>query len=201
MKRILIIASHEKMADGMKDTLNFISGGIQETIALSAYVDNRPVEEAVDEVMDGFEGEDEVVVLTDLMVGSVNQKFFKYRTRPHTHIVSGMNLPLAFQIAMEPQGKYMAFAQKASASATSYTTMLCFSRANSIYDEYGVNLGCNLIGNWYTLKNFKIGSISAGGYTAFSGAIPIVCEITNNGNSWTYSHLRVYNGIIVGYWN
>ena len=102
---------------------------------------------------------------------------------------------------LEPQGKYMAFAQKASSSATSYTTMLCFSRANSIYDEYGVNLGCNLIGNWYTLKNFKIGSISAGGYTAFSGAIPIVCEITNNGNSWTYSHLRVYNGIIVGYWN
>lgn len=36
---------------------------------------------------------------------------------------------------------------------------------------------------------------------AFSGSIPIVCEITNNGNSWTYSHLRVYNGIIVGYWN
>lgn len=102
---------------------------------------------------------------------------------------------------LEPQGKYMAFAQKASASASSYTTMLCFSRANSIYDEYGVNMGCNLIGNWYTLKNFKIGSISAGGYTAFSGAIPIVCEITNNGNSWTYSHLRVYNGIIVGYWN
>lgn len=102
---------------------------------------------------------------------------------------------------LEPQGKYMAFAQKASASASSYTTMLCFSRANSIYDEYGVNMGCNLIGNWYTLKNFKIGSISAGGYTAFSGAIPIVCEITNNGNSWTYSQLRVYNGIIVGYWN
>lgn len=102
---------------------------------------------------------------------------------------------------LEPQGKYMAFAQKASASASSYTTMLCFSRANSIYDEYGVNMGCNLIGNWYTLKNFKIGSISAGGYNAFSGSIPIVCEITNNGNSWTYSHLRVYNGIIVGYWN
>ena len=102
---------------------------------------------------------------------------------------------------LEPQGKYMAFAQKASSSATSYTTMLCFSRANSIYDEYGVNMGCNLIGNWYTLKNFKIGSISAGGYNAFSGSIPIVCEITNNGNSWTYSHLRVYNGIIVGYWN
>lgn len=107
MKRILVIASHEKMADGMKDTLNFISGGIQETIALSAYVDNRSAEETIEEVMDGFEEEDEVVVLTDLMAGSVNQKFFKYRTRPHTHIVSGMNLPLAFQIAMEPQGEYI----------------------------------------------------------------------------------------------
>jgi hypothetical protein len=114
---------------------------------------------------------------------------------------SGNNAHKGLVFDLESQGKYMAFAQKASASATSYTTMLCFSRANSIYDEYGVNLGCNLIGNWYTLKNFKIGSISAGGYTAFSGAIPIVCEITNNGNSWTYSHLRVYNGIIVGYWN
>ena len=114
---------------------------------------------------------------------------------------SGNNDHKGLVFDLEPQGKYMAFAQKASSSATSYTTMLCFSRANSIYDEYGVNLGCNLIGNWYTLKNFKIGSISAGGYTAFSGAIPIVCEITNNGNSWTYSHLRVYNGIIVGYWN
>ena len=114
---------------------------------------------------------------------------------------SGNNAHKGLVFDLEPQGKYMAFAQKASASATSYTTMLCFSRATSIYDEYGVNLGCNLIGNWYTLKNFKIGSISAGGYTAFSGAIPIVCEITNNGNSWTYSHLRVYNGIIVGYWN
>lgn len=114
---------------------------------------------------------------------------------------SGNNGHKGLVFDLEPQGKYMAFAQKASSSATSYTTMLCFSRANSIYDEYGVNMGCNLIGNWYTLKNFKIGSISAGGYNAFSGSIPIVCEITNNGNSWTYSHLRVYNGIIVGYWN
>lgn len=76
MKRILIIASHEKMADGMKDTLNFISRGIQETIALSAYVDNRPVEEAVDEVMDGFEGEDEVVVLTDFNGRKCKSKVF-----------------------------------------------------------------------------------------------------------------------------
>ena len=95
MKRILVTASHHKMADGLKDTLNFVSGGVQETIALSAYLDNQPVEEAGDELMKGFAEEDEVIVLTDLTSGSVNQQFFRYRNRPHTHIVSGMNLPLA----------------------------------------------------------------------------------------------------------
>ncbi len=100
-------ASHHRMADGLKDTLEFISGGIQETIALSAYVDNRPVEDAVEELMNGFADEEVVIVLTDLTSGSVNQQFFKYRSRPHTHIVSGMNLPLAFQIAMEPKGEYI----------------------------------------------------------------------------------------------
>lgn len=107
MKRILVTASHHRMAEGLKDTLEFVSGGAQETIALSAYVDNQPIEEAVEKLMNGFADEDEVVILTDLTSGSVNQQFFKYRNRPHTHIVSGMNLPLAFQIAMEDQDEYI----------------------------------------------------------------------------------------------
>lgn len=107
MKRILVTASHHKMAEGLRDTLAFISGGDQETIALSAYLDNQPVAEAVEELMNSFNDEDELVILTDLTAGSVNQQFFKYRNRPHTHIVSGMNLPLAFQVAMEPQEDYI----------------------------------------------------------------------------------------------
>ena len=107
MKRILVTASHHRMAEGLKDTLAFVSGGAQETIALSAYVDNQPIEEAVETLMNGFADEDEVVILTDLTSGSVNQQFFKYRNRPHTHIISGMNLPLAFQIAMEDQDEYI----------------------------------------------------------------------------------------------
>lgn len=107
MKRILVTASHHRMAEGLKDTLAFVSGGAQETIALTAYVDNQPIEEAVETLMNGFADEDEVVVLTDLTSGSVNQQFFKYRNRPHTHIISGMNLPLAFQIAMEDQDEYI----------------------------------------------------------------------------------------------
>lgn len=107
MKRTLVLASHHNMAEGLKQTLEFVSGASQETIALSAYVDNRPVDEAIEEVMGRFQDEDEVIVLTDLTSGSVNQHFFKYRNRPHTHIISGMNLPLAFLIAMEPKDNYI----------------------------------------------------------------------------------------------
>lgn len=104
---------------------------------------------------------------------------------------------------LEYQGKYMTWAQKQSSTATAYTTILTYSRANSIYDELGLHLGCNLYGEWHTLQDVKIGEISAGGYIAHTGAIPIITSISDNGDgsiSWRYSYLRVYNGIIVGYW-
>lgn len=107
MKRILILASHHNMAAGLRDSLNFVSGGEQETVALAAYVDNKPVDAAVKELMAGLSDEDEAVILTDMTAGSVNQQFFPYTNRPHTHLVSGMNLPLAFTIAMEPQDEYI----------------------------------------------------------------------------------------------
>lgn len=64
---------------------------------------------------------------------------------------------------LDYQGKYMAFAQRATANAESYTTMLCFSRAGSIYDEYGLHLGCDIDMHNFQLKNVKWenGGISA----------------------------------------
>ena len=104
---------------------------------------------------------------------------------------------------LDYQGKYMAFAQKISQSASEYTTMLCFSRENSIYDEYGVHLGCNLYGEWFTLNEMQIGDISAGGYKGYTGSIDMILNINDDGGgiSWLYSKLQVRNGIIVGYWN
>lgn len=101
---------------------------------------------------------------------------------------------------LDYQGKYMAFAQKASSSANSYTTMLCFSRANSIYDQYGIHLGCNLYGHWNDLYNFDLHDCNANGYGVADGkSIPVVTEIHDNGNgtiSWTTSSISVRNGMI-----
>lgn len=107
MKRVLVLASHHRMADGLRDSLLFVSNSEMEVVALSAYVDNQPIDEAVKKLMEGFAPEDEVIILTDMTSGSVNQKFFPYVSRPHTHLVSGMNLPLAFTIAMEDADDYL----------------------------------------------------------------------------------------------
>lgn len=107
MKRVLILASHHTMAEGLKDTLDFISNGAQETVTLSAYMTNESVDAEVKAVMDALDPDAEAIILTDLAAGSVNQKFFPYVSRPHTHLVSGMNLPLALVIAMEPADDYL----------------------------------------------------------------------------------------------
>ena len=107
MKRTLILASHHTMAAGLKDTLDFVSGGAAECVALSAYMDNEPCDSAVDKVMAELDADTEAIVLTDLNAGSVNQQFFRYVGRPHTHVVSGMNLPLALVFALEPADDYL----------------------------------------------------------------------------------------------
>lgn len=101
---------------------------------------------------------------------------------------------------LDYQGKYMAFAQMKSQGTGSYTTMLCFSRANSIYDQYGIHLGCDFYGHWFDLYNVDLHDCNANGYgVADAKSIPIITEIHDNGNGsigWTTSSISVRNGMI-----
>lgn len=54
---------------------------------------------------------------------------------------------------LDSDGKYMAFSQEPYPNAGEYTTILCFSRSGSIYDEYGVHLGCDLYMHGFKLIN------------------------------------------------
>lgn len=111
---------------------------------------------------------------------------------------NGAHKGLVFDL--DYQGKYMAFAQMKSQGAGSYTTMLCFSRANSIYDQYGIHLGCDFYGHWFDLYNVDLHDCNANGYgVADAKSIPIITEIHDNGNGsigWTTSSINVRNGMI-----
>lgn len=113
---------------------------------------------------------------------------------------SGNNAHKGLVFDLDYQGKYMAFAQMKSQSAGSYTTMLCFSRANSIYDQYGIHLGCDFYGHWFDMYNVDLRDVNINGYGVADGkSIPIVTEIHDNGNGtvgWTTSSISVRGGMI-----
>lgn len=113
---------------------------------------------------------------------------------------SGNNAHKGLEFDLDYQGKYMAFAQMKSQSAGSYTTMLCFSRAGSIYDQYGIHLGCDFYGHWFDMYNVDLHDVNINGYGVADGkSIPIVTEIHDNGNGtvgWTTSSISVRGGMI-----
>lgn len=113
---------------------------------------------------------------------------------------SGNNAHKGLVFDLDYQGKYMAFAQMKSQGAGAYTTMLCFSRAGSIYDQYGIHLGCDFYGHWFDMYNVDLHDVNINGYGVADGkSIPIVTEIHDNGNGtvgWTTSSISVRGGMI-----
>ena len=94
------------MAHGLKDTVDFLTNQAKKIYDINAYVEEekKDIDVVVKELFASFDPDDEVIVLTDLMGGSVYQKFFPYMN-DHVHVICGMNLPLAmsFLLASEDQ--------------------------------------------------------------------------------------------------
>lgn len=103
---------------------------------------------------------------------------------------------------LEYQGKYMAWARQAEAASGSYTTVLCYSRANSIYTDEGLHLGAKLYAHGFEINGANHKNSSANGYTvADNKRVSIITEIHDNGNGtigWTTSSITVRDGAITG---
>ena len=68
---------------------------------ICAYVDDTPLEPQVEAVFDAISPDDEVLVLTDILAGSVNQKFLPY-VAPNVFVVAGVNVVLAMELCLAP---------------------------------------------------------------------------------------------------
>lgn len=99
--RHVIIASHHRFAEGLADTLEFI-GGVENMRAVCAYVDETPLEEQAAEAFAAVAPEDEVLVLTDILQGSVNQAFAPY-VGDHVFLVAGVNVALCLELALSAE--------------------------------------------------------------------------------------------------
>lgn len=106
--RRFIFASHHKLAYGLKDTVDFLIGATKTIYDINAYLDDetKDIDTVVAELFASFDDEDEVVVLVDMMGGSVYQKFYPYmsdKVSDKVHVICGMNLPMALSFVLAPE--------------------------------------------------------------------------------------------------
>ncbi len=100
MKRKILIATHGKLASGFKDALKIIIGDNENITVLNAFSQVENPKDEIKSFLENLTKEDELVVFTDLMGGSVNQMFMQYLHKYNMHLITGINLPLLCQLML-----------------------------------------------------------------------------------------------------
>ena len=103
MARRLVLASHGILASGMKQALELICGERRDVEVLDCYMQSSfDIEAAVKGIMDS-QGDDELLVISDMFGGPVNNEFIKHMGRENFYLVAGLNLALVVEITLQLQ--------------------------------------------------------------------------------------------------
>lgn len=103
MKQIVII-SHKAMAQGMAETIKFFAGDIQNLHFICAYQNGEnefPIRRLT-KLIESFNSQDQIFLLTDLLGGSVNQNCTQLIKDWRVNVITGINLALTLSIALDP---------------------------------------------------------------------------------------------------
>lgn len=98
--RKILVATHGYLADGIKSSINILCGEKDNISYINAYVDDKNINEEIDEFFKNLKPEDEVVIFTDIVGGSVNQKLVPYCRMSNVHLISGFNLAIILEIVI-----------------------------------------------------------------------------------------------------
>lgn len=97
--RHIIVATHGKFAEGILDSVRLIMGEQEGVRPFCAFTEQGVnLDDQVDALLSRLPVEDEVLVVADLMGGSVCNEFIRRLDRPGLHIVAGLNLALLLEI-------------------------------------------------------------------------------------------------------
>ena len=97
--RKIVIMSHGELAKAALSTLGFFMSGLQNVTAISAYADDCDPKAELEKFWAQTSPQDQVILCTDILGGSVNQLTLPYLSRPNTYIFTGFNFPMLLQLA------------------------------------------------------------------------------------------------------
>lgn len=118
--RKILIATHATYAEGIRAAAELILGPQPEITTICAYTEGVILEKALEEYFEACMPEDEVVVLTDIYGGSVNQACMKYMERSGVHLLTGANLALLLQVITMEEGEELQEAVNEAKEQISY---------------------------------------------------------------------------------
>lgn len=96
--RKIILASHSYLAKGMKYSVEKILGKQENLDFICAYVEDRDLGEEVKKKIISRDENDEIIFITDILGGSVNNEISKFSREKNIYVVTGMNLQLVIEI-------------------------------------------------------------------------------------------------------
>lgn len=105
----IIVATHGNFAKGIMDSIRLICGEQKNMTYFCAYVDGdmevggTQISGELMELLDSFPADEEVVVLVDLLGGSVCNEFIKLTGHRPFHLIAGLNLGLLMEFVFAPE--------------------------------------------------------------------------------------------------
>jgi fructoselysine/glucoselysine PTS system EIIA component len=99
--RKFLIATHGTFASGIKSSLDIIIGSLDNVFLIQAYTgENKSIQDEVDAVLQQINKDDELIVFTDLMGGSITNQILQFALKDNVYIISGVNLPLLLDVML-----------------------------------------------------------------------------------------------------
>ncbi|MGL5885993.1 MAG: PTS sugar transporter subunit IIA [Bombilactobacillus sp.] len=119
MKKYLI-ASHGKLASGLKSSLEVLTGIKDNVTVINAYLADQPVNVAqeVQKFLKTLNKEDIGIIFTDLVGGSVNREVVEQtKDLKQVFVVSSVNLPTILAVVLDQEPMNVAHLKELVASA------------------------------------------------------------------------------------
>lgn len=101
--RKYLIASHGRLASGIKNSIEIVTGMGKSIEVIEAYIDDSDYTNQISDFVKAVEEVDQIVIFTDLYGGSVNQKVVlevKDSQKENIFIITGMNLSIMMSILL-----------------------------------------------------------------------------------------------------
>lgn len=105
MEKRIVIATHGRFAEGIYDSLKMIVGDVKNVEVFTAYVDDAQdySKEIATIVSNHDYDEKQLVVITDLFGGSINNEFMQYVNQYPFYLLTGLNLGLLLSLVITQQ--------------------------------------------------------------------------------------------------